>query len=141
MLDPHERWSIESGQPGGPTWDVVREQNCQEIQNHLKTFQAFNIDVSREIDETIIRIPLRTKAQAMTSKTVNREITREEIKDALDQFGREVREGGLLFLRYIEKVIVRIDDDVIWEAKVHQQCLKSVIIDWTFEYLVNSNIV
>lgn len=132
LLDPHEQWSVDSGQPGGPTWDVVKERGNKEIQNHLQTFRAFNLDVSREINETIIRIPLRTKAQAITSKIVGREITIEEIKDALYQFGREVKEGGLLFLKHIQKVTVRINDDVIWEAKILQCCprsLKLVIIN------------
>jgi len=131
LLDPHEQWSVESGQPGGPTWDVVKERENKEIQNHLQTFRAFNLDISQEMDETIIRIPLRTKGQAITSKIVAREISIEEIKDALDQFGREVREGGLLFLKHIQKVTVRINDDVIWEAKILQYCprsLKSVAV-------------
>ena len=132
LLDPHERWSLETGQPGGPTWDVVKEQACVEIQNHLKTFRAFQLDVSQEIDETVIRIPLRTKAQALTSKIVEREITTNEIKEALDQFGQEVREGGLLFLKHIQKVTVRINDDVVWDAKILQDNpmnLKLVIFD------------
>lgn len=126
ILDPHERWSVKFGQPGGPTWDVVKEGGYKEIQNHLKTFRAFHLDVSQEINETIIRIPLRTKAQAMTSKIVEREITIEEIKGALDQFGREVREGGLLFLKHIQKVTVRINADVVWEANLLLNCPSSV---------------
>ena len=138
LLDPHERWSVESGQPGGPTWDVVEERGSEEIQNHLKTFQALNLDVSREIDETIIRIPLRTKAQALTSKIVEREITVEEIKGALHQFAQEVREGGLLFLKHIQTVSVRINNDVIWEAKVLHDSpgsLKSVTTDQSIKTL------
>ena len=126
ILDPHERWSVETGQSGGPTWDVVKEQACVEIQNHLKTFQAFHLDVSREIEETIIRIPLRTKAQAKTSKIVEREITIEEIKEALNQFGQEVKEGGLLFLKHIQKVTVRINDEDVWEARILQGCPKNL---------------
>ena len=142
LLDPHERWSVESGQPGGPTWDVVKEQGCEEIQNHLKTFRAFHLDLSRDINETIIRIPLRTKAQARTSKIVEREITIKEIKDALDHFGQEVREGGLLFLKHIQKVTVRIDENVAWEAKILQDCprnLKSVIVDQSHQSLTNAD--
>ncbi len=142
LLDPHERWSVESGQPGGPTWDVVKERDCKEIQNHLNTFRAFDLDVSREIDGTIIRIPLRTKAQALTSKIVEREITVEEIKDALDQFGREVREGGLLFLKHVEKVTVRNNADVVWEAKILQdspRSLKLVILNQSSNKLMNAD--
>ena len=139
LLDPHERWSVESGQPGGPTWDVVAGQECQEVQNHLKTFQALKLDVSREIDQTIIRIPLRTKAQALTSKIANREIVIKEIKDALDQFGREIRDGGLLFLRHIQMVTVRVNNDVIWEAKILENCLKLVIVDQTSRNLANAD--
>ena len=49
-------------------WDVVEGRDSAEIQNHLNTFGAFNLDYTRSNDETIIRIPLRTQEQARTSK-------------------------------------------------------------------------
>ncbi|KAL8724779.1 MAG: hypothetical protein Q9166_007757 [cf. Caloplaca sp. 2 TL-2023] len=85
-------------------------------QNHLKTFQRANIDTSQAIESTVIRIPLRTEAQAKKSKIVNRQVTVEEIISALYDLGQEIREGGTLFLRHVRRITVRIDDTVLWEA-------------------------
>ena len=118
FLDPHERWSRDTQEPGGPAWDLVKNSECVEIQNHIKTFEAFNIDRAQAIDATIIRIPLRTQAQAKTSEIVKREITVEDIKNALEHFANEIREGGLLFLKHIRKVIIRVDKSIVLTAQV-----------------------
>ena len=108
------------GQPGGPTWDVIKNKNSEELQNHLKTFGAFPIDTAVPLDATIIRIPLRTQAQAVDSKIVKKEVTVENIKDALILLGREVRQGGLLFLKHVRKMVVRVDDQIMWEAQIEE---------------------
>lgn len=118
MLDPHESWSGETGKPGGPAWDVIENHQCIEMKNHLETFSTFNFDSSKEINETVIRVPLRTSSQAKTSKIVQREISVDEIKEALRQFGQEMKDGGLLFLKYIRKVILRIDSDVVAQIEI-----------------------
>lgn len=113
MLDPHESWSKETGMPGGPAWDVVKD-DCIEVQNHMKTFGSFNdLDFSKGFDQTIIRIPLRTKDQAKMSKIVGRATTVNDIKKAFEEFGDEMKEGGLLFLKSICKMIIRIDTNVV----------------------------
>ena len=121
LLDPHENWSIPTGQPGGPTWDVVKNKTSEELQNHLKTFGAFSLDTSAPLDGTIIRIPLRTKAQAIESKIVKQEVTVQNIKDALALLGREVREGGLLFLKHVRRMVVRVDDKIMWETQMEER--------------------
>lgn len=88
------------------------------MQNHLKTFQSTKHDTSKAVNGTVIRIPLRTKAQARKSKIVDREIPTEEIVKALHELGKEIREGGMLFLRHVRKVIARVDDTVLWQAQV-----------------------
>lgn len=118
MLDPHVWWSGDSDNDGGPAWDVVENHNCPELQNHLKTFRTFDLDTSRGIQETIIRVPLRTAAQAARSKIVNRAIAVDEIKVALEQFAEEMKEGGLLFLKHIRAVILRIDNEIISKIKI-----------------------
>ena len=118
MLDPHEWWSGDSGKPGGPAWDVVQNQDCIELQNHLKTFQAFGLDTSQDIQQTIIRVPLRTEAQAARSKIVEREIAVDDIRRALEQFAEEMKDGGLLFLKNIRSVILRIDDETICKIRI-----------------------
>lgn len=113
MLDPHESWSKETGMSGGPVWDVVKD-DCIEVQNHLKTLGSFNgLDLSKGVDQTIIRIPLRTESQAKISKIVGRVTTTQDIKKAFEEFGDEMKEGGLLFLKSICKIIIRIDSKTV----------------------------
>ena len=121
MLDPHVWWSGDSENDGGPAWDVVENQDCPELQNHLKTFGIFDLDTSRCIQQTIIRVPLRTAAQAARSKIVNREIAVDEIKLALEQFAEEMKEGGLLFLKHIQTIILRIDDETISKVSILEE--------------------
>lgn len=128
MLDPHESWSGETGKPGGPAWDVIENHDCIEMENHLKTFSSFNLDSSKEINETVIRVPLRTPSQAKTSKIVQREISVDEIKEALKQFGQEMKDGGLLFLKHIRKVILRIDSDVVAQIEILEDDINSLRI-------------
>lgn len=113
FLDPHREWSKERG---GPTYDFVECQDSPEMQNHLKTFKPATVDTSRAVDATVIRIPLRTKAQAAKSKIVNREISTEEITKALHELGQEIKEGGMLFLRHVRKVTAKVNDTVLWQA-------------------------
>ncbi|KAL8648970.1 MAG: hypothetical protein Q9226_005770, partial [Calogaya cf. arnoldii] len=111
ILDPHREWSKHSG---GPTYDIL--QDSVEIQNHLKTFQRAGVDTSQAVNATVIRIPLRTESQAKESKIVNRQATIQEITKALYDLGQEVRKGGMLFLRYVRRITVKIDSTVLWEA-------------------------
>lgn len=98
---------------GGPAWDVVKD-DCIELQNHMITFGSFSdLYLSKGIDQTIIRIPLRTKNQAKVSKIVERVTTTHDIKKAFEEFGDEMKEGGLLFLKSICKIIIRIDSNVM----------------------------
>lgn len=118
ILDPHEWWSGEIGKPGGPRWDVVQNVDSIEIQNHLVTFRQFGLDPRQPLDQTIIRIPFRTAAQAAESKLFQREITIQEIRQALEEFGQEIKEGGLLFLKHIQKVTIRVDSNVLIKAEI-----------------------
>ena len=58
----------------------------------------------------------------MISKIVQKEVTVENIKDALALLGREVRQGGLLFLKHVRRMIVRIDDQIMWQAQMEERC-------------------
>ena len=114
FLDPHRGWSRE----GGPTYDFVENRNSLELKNHLETFNSAKVDTSNAVSGTVIRIPLRTEAQAPKSKIVNREISTEEITKALHELGQEIKDGGMLFLRHIRKVTAKIDDTILWQAHV-----------------------
>lgn len=120
ILDPHERWSASEAinKPRGPTWDVVGNQDSIEIQNHMKALGTFDFDYRLDFSETIIRIPLRTEAQKETSKIAKHAISIDDIKVALENFGQEIRAGGLLFLKHVRKVILRVDDTVISTAQI-----------------------
>lgn len=118
LLDPHRSWSRDTNEPGGPAWDVVREQKSIEIKSHMKTFQSFEIDPSKPLIGTIIRIPLRTRKQARISKISDRHVTVDQILDALTLLGHEIRHGGILFLKNIRRITARLDSRVIWNARI-----------------------
>lgn len=86
------------------------------MQNHLETFKSAKVETSHALDGTVIRIPLRTKAQATKSKIVNREISTEEIIKALHELGEEIKNGGMLFLRHVRKVTAKVDGTILWQA-------------------------
>ena len=127
MLDPHKTWSrkFSPDDPGGPIWDVVEGRDCAEIQNHLKTLGAFDLDYTRANDETVIRIPLRTQEQARTSKIFQQKISIQNIKDAFKDFGQEIQDGGLLFLKHIRKIVIRLNNEVVLSAQILDDDLNS----------------
>ena len=117
ILDPHERWS-KAYTAGGPAWDVIENKDNAEIQNHLRVFSAFNIQHGKELDQTIIRIPLRTESQASCSKIVTHDTSVYEIQQMLTRFSEDMQNGGLLFLKHIMKVIIRMDDTILSIAEI-----------------------
>ena len=145
MLDPHKTWSrkFSPDDPGGPLWDVVEGRDCAEIQNHLKTLGAFDLDYTRSNNETIIRIPLRTEEQARTSKIFQRKISIQTIEDAFKDFGQEIQEGGLLFLKHIRKIVIRLNNEVVLSAQILDDDLncasmrKSIPTDFKQRYTPN----
>ena len=102
---------------------MVENKDSEELQAHLKTLSTFSLDTSIPFDGTIIRIPLRTKAQATESKIVQKEVTIYHIKEALALLGKEVRQGGLLFLKHVRKMTVRVDDTIMWEVHMQERDL------------------
>ena len=120
FLDPHHRWSKEIGSPGGPAWNIV-DDDCQEIRNHLATFAAYKgIEAGQALNETIIRIPLRNAIQASTSKIKEQATSVDDIKEVLSAFCQDVLADGLLFLKHIRRIIVRVDKEILLKASVLQ---------------------
>ena len=117
ILDPHQHWSMDVGQPGGPAYKL---DSSPEIGNHLRTFDTFDLDLSEGIPQTLIRLPLRTNKQAATSEIVHREVKSEELREALEGFAQELRDGGLLFLKHIKKVTLRLDENVFAQSEASQ---------------------
>lgn len=104
LLDPHYAWSPP---PGGPVYDFVENSADVQIQNHMSAFQAVLKRFDQKFDGTVIRIPLRTRAQALKSEISNRETTVSEVLQVLRSFASEFGENGLLFLKHIERLEFR----------------------------------
>jgi sacsin len=99
ILDPHCEWS-----DGGPVYDFVKNSEDIRIKNQMAAFQAAMEGLDRKLDGTIIRIPLRTQAQAMKSEISNRATTVSEVSEVLQSFASEFGDSGLLFMRNVEKL-------------------------------------
>jgi hypothetical protein len=97
-------------------YDTVADANDPELKNQLKVFSAFpQYDPSKEFLGTIIRIPLRTETQLQDSEeecVVEKAVNIQDIKDAFDSFAKELEGGGLLFVKHLRNVKLRIDDAV-----------------------------
>ena len=99
ILDPHCEWS-----GGGPVYDFVENSENIAIKNQMVAFQPVMKHLDRKLDGTIIRIPLRTQAQAMKSEISNRGTTVSEVSEVLQSFASEFGDSGLLFTRNVEKL-------------------------------------
>lgn len=79
--------------------------------NQLKGFSA--IDEFESFDKplhgTIIRLPLRTDAQAKVSKISTRETDISDIEKSLTAFAQEIGIQGLLFLKSVQRIVINID--------------------------------
>ena len=113
ILDPHSGWS-EEFKAGGPTWDIVANQESPEILSHLQTFSQFKIASDQEYPETVIRIPLRTANQAEYSKIANQQVSALEIRAHLNHFKEDIEQGGLLFLKSIQRLVIRENNDILF---------------------------
>lgn len=71
------------------------------------------------MNQSVIRIPLRSETQAAKSKIFPLRVDVSAIRQALEEFGQELKEGGMLFLKHIRKIVVRIDDDVLLKAETY----------------------
>jgi hypothetical protein len=93
--------------------DDPKDPQCLKAKNQLKAFSRFQFDPNSLYSGTIIRIPLRTRKQASTSKICSKEVTSLDIKGFLRQFADELGGNRLLFLKHIMKGTLRIDDDIL----------------------------
>jgi sacsin len=100
ILDPHLEWS----ESGGPVYDFVANSGEVAIQNQMAAFQSVIEHLDRHLEGTVIRIPLRTEAQATKSEISDRETTVSEMLEVLQSFASEFGNNGLLFMRNVEKL-------------------------------------
>lgn len=50
-------------------------------------------------------------------------MTVDKIKEAVDIFIQELEDGGLLFLKHIRKVIIRVDSSEIFRIEASEQAI------------------
>ncbi|KFY88994.1 hypothetical protein V498_06566 [Pseudogymnoascus sp. VKM F-4517 (FW-2822)] len=99
ILDLHRSWS-----KGGPFYNFVENFENVAIQNQMTAFRSVLENPRCPFKGTIIRIPLRNKVQATKSEISSHETTVSEMQEVLRIFADEFRDGGLLFMRNIEKL-------------------------------------
>jgi sacsin len=122
IQDPHTYWNNEGGSYYLTTEDPndPDDSGCSHAKSQLEAFQSFLFDSSLPYGGTIIRIPLRTESQAKKTKIGRKDkaVDIAEIEDFLREFAEEISDAGLLFLKNIMKVTIRIDDKVISETEI-----------------------
>jgi sacsin len=90
--------------PGGNVYDFAKNSDNIKIKNQMAAFQSVMKQLDQKLDGTIIRIPLRTQAQAKKSDISNRETTVSDVVEVLRSFASEFGDSGLLFMRNVEKL-------------------------------------
>ncbi|PGH11511.1 hypothetical protein AJ80_07077 [Polytolypa hystricis UAMH7299] len=119
--DPHRFWS-DGGAYYMTTEDLDDEEDpqCRHAKTHLDAFKCFRFDPSLPYEGTIIRIPLRTEEQANITKIgePNKSIDVDEIRRFLEEFAVELSDAGLLFLKNIMSVVIRVDEEVISRTEI-----------------------
>ena len=85
-------------------YDFVANSREAAIQNHMAAFQTVMEHLDRHLEGTVIRIPLRTEAQATKSEISDRGTTVSEVLEVFQSFASEFGNNGLLFMRNIEKL-------------------------------------
>ncbi|KAI9891893.1 MAG: hypothetical protein M1814_002278 [Vezdaea aestivalis] len=119
IQDPHHTWSAEKGSlfPGGSIYVV---DDCEEIQNQLRAFSSFGFDSKKGLPGTIIRVPIRTAEQAISSKIslTKDAVEKADILHAFLKFADELKEGGLLWLKNVSLVKIMVDEDDLFDIRI-----------------------
>ncbi|KAH8668096.1 hypothetical protein BGZ60DRAFT_528433 [Tricladium varicosporioides] len=148
ILDPHKEWS-----DGGPVYNFVKDAEDPAMRNQMAAFRAIVENVTEPLDGTVIRIPFRSEKQARKSEISNRPTTTKEVSNILKQFTTDLMDGGLLFMRNVEKLEIRsthnlsIDIEIVGESiRSHKlqvsNATKSFLKDqaFTFDYSFEAGI-
>lgn len=122
LLDPHHSWSAspQIAQPGGPLYDFVENADDPSMQNQLAAFSSLLPSSPLQLvpyDGTIIRIPLRTLEQSNRNSIVKKGQSTEPeyVRGVFKEFAEELVET-LLFLRNVQKIILRIGEEIYADA-------------------------
>lgn len=119
ILDPHFTWSreVSPGDPGGPVYGFTEAFEDPDMRGQLTAFGSILKNFQNTFEGTIVRLPLRTEAQALKSKIVpDKNTSEKEIIDVFELFSSELVES-LLFLRNVHSITLRIDEDIYAKAE------------------------
>ncbi len=94
----------------------------------MAAFQDVIEAPSQQLNGTVIRIPLRTAAQARKSQISNRETTVSEMRKVLSSFATEFENYGLLFMKNVGKLEVTAKDLVICIEVVDGDAVRLCVI-------------
>lgn len=113
ILDPHQEWS-----EGGDRFNFVEGAADPGIKNHIAAFQRILTNPNQPLDGTIIRIPLRTKKQAIESDISDNATTIQDVRKVLEQFAVEFGKNGLLFMKNVESISIKSTSGLSIEISV-----------------------
>jgi len=87
-------------------FDFVADGSDRDVQGQMAAFSALMPDTTQALKGTIIRVPLRTKEQAVGNQISEDVPAIEEVQTALDEFAAEFGNNGLLFMRNVEQLVI-----------------------------------
>lgn len=110
ILDPHHWWTGHFKNPGGPVYDFVENAKGGDMGDQMAAFSPITKEFDQAFQGTIIRIPLRTPAQAKKSKICSREASSSEIAQVLQNFVDDFGHTGLLFMKNVSRISIVVGD-------------------------------
>lgn len=105
-------------------YDFVAYAQRPEMKNQMMAFEAVAKRVDKPLDGTVIRIPLRTLDQSTVSEISDRPVTASEIAKVLEVFAADFADHGLIFLRNIEKLEIRLNNKSISIEVANRQAIR-----------------
>ena len=113
-LSPHLRLHTKKGD-NGLRFNFVEQMPYPADQ--IESFSVGARDVLGKFEGTVIRIPLRTAAQAETSEIIKLAVAPDDILNEFKAFQSEVAES-LLYLKNIEKIEFKLDEQSLGFAEI-----------------------
>jgi sacsin len=99
-------------------YDFVADAEGVEMKNQMSAFSAIIKKIDRPFQGTIIRIPLRTEAQAIRSEICSRATTVSDVEEVVKSFCSEFGTSGLLFMKHVERIKIEIGNTLAFDIKV-----------------------
>lgn len=99
-------------------YDFVADAENVEMKNQMSAFSAIFEKIDSAFQGTIIRVPLRTEAQAIQSKICNKATTVSDVEEVVKNFCSEFGTSGLLFMKHVERIRIAIGNTLAFDIKV-----------------------